>query len=401
MALFAYRAVDASGKVVKGELEALNALDLREQLRAGGLTLISARERRAHRSFGGRARLARRERLDLLYHLQMLLRAGVPVLESLEDLRSASDSLMVRQVAGAIYERIQTGETLAQAMAGLPQHFGPVIVSLVRAGEATGQLPEVLEQIVASLKWQLELIAQTKKALMYPAFVAVTVSGVVVFLMVYLVPQLVGFLTNMGQSIPLHTRALIAVSNAFVHYWWAILGVPFAVVVGTVLLARAFEPLRFWLHERLLHLPVMGPVLHKIWLARMMDTLGLMYRTGISIIEGLDYAAQVSPNLALRQAMERAHDRIVQGTPISVAFAAEPLFPSIVVRMLRVGESTGALDDALKHVSYYFNRDVQDAIGRMQVLIEPVLTVTLGLVLGWIMMAVLGPIYDSLGKIVK
>ncbi|MGQ9724964.1 MAG: type II secretion system F family protein [Tepidimonas sp.] len=401
MPRFRYRAVDALGKVVIGEAEALHTLDLREQLRHGGLTLIGAKAARQAGRTRRIARLQARERVDFLYYLQIMLRAGVTVLDALEDLRGSSDSATIRQVAGVMRERIAQGLTLAQAVDAMPEHFGPVVASLIRAGEVTGQLPEVLDRLVASLKWQLELAAQTKKALMYPAFVAVTVSAVVVFLMTYLVPQLVGFITNMGQEIPIHTRALIAVSNAFVHYWWAIFGAPIVVVAATLAAAARIEPLRYALHHALLRTPVVGSVLLKIWLARMLDTFALMYRTGVAVIDGMRYSAEVTTNLPLKRAMLRARDRVVEGQGISAAFAQEEWFPSIVVRMLRVGENTGAIDEALEHVTYYLNRDVQDTVGRMQAIIEPVLNVTMGVILGWIMMAVLGPIYDTITKIVK
>lgn len=401
MRRFRYRAVDASGKVVTGEAGALHLLDLREQLRATGLTLLGAKATRAEGRTGRIARLQTRDRVDYLYYLQIMFRAGVSVLDALEDLRSSSDNATMRQVAGLMRERIQQGQTLAEAFEAMPEHFGPVVASLIRAGEVTGQLPEVLDRLVASLKWQLELAAQTKKALMYPTFVVVVISAVVVFLMTYLVPQLVGFLTNMGQEIPFYTQALIAVSDAFVYYWWAIFGIPIVLTAATLALAARIEKLRYALHEGLLRAPLLGPVLHKIWLARMLDTFALMYRTGVSVVDGMRYSAEVTTNLPLQRALLRARERVIQGQGTSAAFAQERWFPSMVVRMLRVGENTGALDEALEHVTFYLNRDVRETVEKMQTIIEPTLTVVMGLILGWIMLAVLGPIYDTLSKIVK
>jgi len=222
---------------------------------------------------------------------------------------------------------------------------------------------------------------------------------VVVFLMVYLVPQLVSFIRNMGQEIPLQTRLLIWLSEAFVGYWWLILPTPVALVVGVALAARANEQLRFKLHQAVLAIPAVGPVIKKIILARLMDSFALMYRTGIPVIEALGYCEKITSNLPVQRALARARERIANGTSISDAFAMENLFPSLVVRMLRVGEATGALDEALANVSYFFTRDIDESIGRVQALIEPVLTVVLGLILGWIMLAVLGPIYDTISKI--
>jgi type IV pilus assembly protein PilC len=235
--------------------------------------------------------------------------------------------------------------------------------------------------------------------IMYPAFVTITITGVVVFLMVYLVPQLVGFIRNMGQEVPLQTRMLIWLSNAFVNYWWLILPTPIALIFGVAAAARANVQFRFKLHQATLSIPIVGPVIKKIILARMTDSFALMYRTGIPVIEALSYCVKITTNLPIQQALIRARERIANGNSISDAFAAESLFPSLVVRMLRVGESTGALDEALANVSYFFTRDIDESIERVQALIEPVLTVVLGLILGWIMLAVLGPIYDTISKI--
>ncbi|MBP6612754.1 MAG: type II secretion system F family protein [Aquabacterium sp.] len=397
MPRYRYRAINEGGNIVKGEITALHDADLRAQLTASGLSLLRFTTTRT----GGmrQASLPTRELINLLFHMQMLLRAGVPLIGALQDLRDGADSLELRQVAASLIDRIQNGSTLADAMAADPGIFSDVMVHLVRSGEVTGQLSEVLGDLVRSLKWQSELASQTKKLLMYPAFVTITITGVVVFLMVYLVPQLVGFIRNMGQEVPLQTRMLIWLSSAFVNYWWLILPTPVALILGVAAASRANVQFRFKLHQAMLAIPVVGPVIKKIILARMTDSFALMYRTGIPVIEALSYCEKITTNLPVQQALIRTRERIANGTSISDAFAAESLFPSLVVRMLRVGESTGALDEALANVSYFFTRDIEESIERVQALIEPVLTVVLGLILGWIMLAVLGPIYDTISKI--
>ena len=397
MPRYSYRAINEGGAIVKGEITALHESDLQAQLTASGLSLIRYS---TVRSGGLRlTRLPTRELINLLFHMQMLLRAGVPLIGALQDLRDGADSLELRQVAASLMDRIQNGSTLADAMAADPGIFSDVMVHLVRSGEVTGQLAEVMGELVRSLKWQSELASQTKKLLMYPAFVTITITGVVVFLMVYLVPQLVGFIRNMGQEVPLQTRMLIWPSNAFVNHWWFSLPTPVVLVLGVAAAARANEQFRFKLHQAMLGIPVVGPVIKKIILARLTDSFSLMYRTGIPVIEALAYCEKITTNLPIQQALVRTRERIANGSSISDSFATESLFPSLVVRMLRVGESTGALDEALANVSYFFTRDIEESIERVQALIEPVLTVVLGLILGWIMLAVLGPIYDTISKI--
>ena len=240
--------------------------------------------------------------------------------------------------------------------------------------------------------------SQTKKLLMYPSFVLVVIGGVVFFLMIYLVPQLVGFLTNMGQEIPLQTRMLIALSKFFVDYWWVILITPPVLVTAILALSSTFPAVRFQLHRLQLNLPYVGPILKKMILARFADTFALMYRTGIPLIDGLVYCQDISSNMVIKQAINRARERVLNGTALSESFAAEQLFPSLVIRMLKVGESTGGLDAALSNISYFYTRDIDESVGKVQAMIEPAMTVVMGLILGWIMLAVLGPIYDTIAK---
>ena len=396
MPLYKYRATDLDERIVKGQIEALHETELANQLKRVGLTLVRAKvissRRRTVKS------LAKQEVIGFIFQLEMLIRAGVPILAALGDMRDAAESMEGQLVAAGIYDRIEAGATLAEAMAHYPGIFSEVIINLVRAGEVTGQLPEVLKEIVRSLKWQDEMTERTKKLMMYPAFVVVVISGVVFFLMIYLVPQLVTFLTSMGQKVPLQTRALIAVSGVFVKYWWLLLSLPAVLVAATAALARVNPGVLFALHRAVLSIPVIGGVLKKMILARLADTFGLMYRTGIPILDGLGYCKKVTGNLVIQRSLERVIDRISTGTSISTAFAAERMFPSLVIRMLQVGESSGALDQSLANVSYFYTREIDESIGRVQAMIEPVMTVTMGLILGWIMMSVMSPIYQTIAK---
>lgn len=396
MALYQYRATNAQGQINKGQIEALHELDLEAQLKRVGLMLISAKSLKSRQRII--KSMPRREVINFFFQLEMLVRAGVPLLTSLGDMRDQTESPASRDLSGGLFEKIEAGSTFGAAIAAYPGVFSPTIISLVRAGEVTGHLPDVLKEIVRSLKWQDEMASTTKKLLMYPSFVLIVIGGVVFFLMIYLVPQLVGFLKNMGQEMPLQTRMLIGLSKFFVSYWWLILSVPPVLVMLILFLSATIPKVRLRLHQMQLSIPYVGPVLKKMILARFADTFALMYRTGIPMIEGLTYCQEISNNMVIQQAIHRARERVLNGTVLSESFAAEMLFPSLVIRMLKVGESTGALDAALNNISYFYTRDINESVGKVQAMIEPALTVVMGLILGWIMLAVLSPIYDTIAK---
>ncbi|MCF8167945.1 MAG: type II secretion system F family protein [Rhodoferax sp.] len=396
MPLYQYRAAHADGRIARGRLDALHETDLSAQLKRLDLALLSARVQKSRSA--GLSRMPGREVLNFLFQLEMLVRAGVPLLDALADMRASGENSSGRDLAGGLMEKIETGATLGEAVAAYPSVFAPTVVNLIRSGEVTGQLPEVLKEIVRSLRWQDEMAAQTKKLLAYPAFVTLVIGAVVFFLMIYLVPQLVGFLKNLGQDIPLQTRVLIALSDIFVGYWWALLSLPPLMLFGILSLSASFPGMRHLLHDWQLRIPVVGPVLKKMALARFADTLGLMYRTGIPLTDALAYCEKISSNVVIQNAVRRARDRVMTGIAVSDSFAQERLFPPFVIRMIKVGESTGALDSSLGNISYFYARDIDESVSRVQAMIEPVLTVVMGLILGWIMLAVLGPIYDTIAK---
>ena len=400
MPVYIYKAIDTAGKAVQGTMDAANLQDLELRLRNMGLDLIRSRPftQRAAGLFGQR-KVKRADLINFSFHLEQLTRAGVPIIEGLIDLRDTVTHPRFREVIADVVENIQGGRLLSDALATHPAVFDTVFVSLVRAGEQSGQLTEVLRNLTETLKWQDELAAHTKKLLMYPAFVGTVVLGVTFFLMVYLVPQLVGFIKNMGQELPMHTRALIALSNFMVHYWHALLIAPIGLWLFLRYLLRVSPGARFRADGLKLRVWLVGPILRKIILARFANFFALMYASGITIIEAMKTSENIVANRVIADGLRRAGQQINEGSSVTSAFQSIGLFPPLVIRMLKVGETTGALDTALRNVSYFYDREVKEAIGRLQTLIEPAMTVIMGLILGWVMLSVLGPIYDTISKL--
>jgi len=398
MPLYTYKAVDTQGKNVVGRTEAGNPFDLEQRLSRMGLDLVyGAPTSQAARLVGG-ARIKRQDLINFCFHLEQLAGAGVPVVEGLVDLRDSMDAPRFREVVSGLIESIEGGRNLSQSLAEYPEVFTKVFVSLVRSGEQTGRLPEVLRGLTESLKWEDELAAQTKKLILYPAFVGSIVLLVTLFLMIYLVPQMTGFIRNMGQEIPLQTRILIAVSNFFVDYWWAAIAAPFVVFYGIKFAARANPAVAFTLDRYKISMPFVGPILKKIILSRFASSFAMMYSSGITVLDAVRSAEEIVGNRPIENALRSAGQQIAEGKNLTLAFQDVGLFPPLVIRMLRIGESTGALDTALLNVSYFYNREVKESIGRVQAMIEPALTLVLGALLGWVMLSVLGPVYDTISK---
>ncbi|MEX2480822.1 MAG: type II secretion system F family protein [Gammaproteobacteria bacterium] len=398
MEAYRYKAVNAKGRMLQGRIDAVNPADLEVRLSRMGLDLINFSELRRHKNVTGRGI----QRLDLItfcFHLEQLIRAGVPILEGLADLRDTIDNKRLREITAAMIESIEGGKNLSQAMADFPAVFPPVFVSLVRAGEESGQLNLILTRLIENLKWQDEQASYTKKLLLYPIIVTVVVTAVLFFLMIYVVPQLISFLTTMGQTLPVQTRILIATSDFMVEFWYVVLFVPLLSVIAGVMAYRTNPRFAERIDRWILNLPLIGPVIKKVIVTRVCTVFSIMYSSGITVLECVRNAENVAGNRAVARAIREAGRQIADGGGISKSFASTKLFPPLVIRMLRVGENTGALEEALDNVSYFYARDVAESVARLQEMIMPALTVVLGAVLFWIMASVLGPIYDLFTQI--
>jgi type IV pilus assembly protein PilC len=397
MALYTYKAIDGRGKSVMGRVDAVNLFDLEQRLLRMELDLVSgAPSGGGVRFLGGR--VTRQDLINFCFHLEQLASAGVPVLEGLMDLRESIENPRFREVISGVLEAIEGGKNLSSALGEFPEVFSKVFVSLVRSGEQTGKLPAVLKGLTETLKWEDELAAQTKKLMLYPAFVGSIVLAVTFFLMIYLVPQMTGFIRNMGQDVPLQTRILIGVSYVFVNYWWAIIAAPF-VAWGALKFAIYRNPaVEYALDYYKLKLPLIGPILRKIILSRFASSFAMMYSAGITVLDAIRSCEEIVGNKPIEQALKTAGQQIAEGKNLTAAFQDLNIFPPLVIRMLRIGEGTGALDVSLLNVAYFYNREVRESIGRVQAMIEPAMTIVLGALLGWVMLSVLGPVYDSISK---
>jgi type IV pilus assembly protein PilC len=202
----------------------------------------------------------------------------------------------------------------------------------------------------------------------------------------------------MGQELPLQTVILIHVSNFCVNFWWLILVTPPAIFFGLRFAARTNPAVAFALDRYKLELPVIGPILRKIIISRFTASFAMMYASGITVLDTIRSSEETIGNLPLERALRIAGQQIAEGKNMTLAFQDVGLFPPLVIRMLKVGEQTGGLDTALLNVSYFYNREVRESIGKLQAMIEPALTVVLGAILGWVMVSVLGPVYDTISK---
>ncbi|MEQ1790060.1 MAG: type II secretion system F family protein, partial [Rickettsiales bacterium] len=248
------------------------------------------------------------------------------------------------------------------------------------------------------LKWSDDIKRKVKKASRYPIILLLILSGVITALMMFTVPKMIEFIVSQGFDIPIHTRALIAVSHAFADYWYIILGTPIIMVVLLVLFYRMSESFAYKVDGIALKMPLIGSVIRKIDMARFTHFFAVMFNSGIDVIESLESAKKVVSNRVLKEAIDLVINNVTDGNTLTSSLRLSHQFPNLVVRMFKVGEDSGNLNDALENINFFYNREVNDAVDGLVGSIQPILTIVMGILIFWIIAAVFGPLYSSFSK---
>jgi type IV pilus assembly protein PilC len=397
---YQYKAIDKTGQPARGGLDAVNEVDLELRLRRMGLDLITCKlVDRQTSSVASGGSVTRQDLVNFCFDMEQMVRSGIPIIDGLRDMRDSIDSPRFCEVLTIMTEDMEAGSILSQCMATHPDAFDRVFVSLIRAGEQSGQLPEVFKNLADTIRWQDELISQTRRLLMYPALTLVVVLAVMAALLIFLVPQIAQLFKSMGLALPMQTQILLVVSGFARDFWLPILLLPVVAVVTLVVIVRRSSKAAYLWDYAKLRLPVIGPILQKIILSRFTNVFGLMYRSGITVLDAIRISEDVVGNRVVADGLNRAVQQIGAGDGMTETFNNLGLFPPLVIRMLRVGETTGALDVALANVTYFYNRDVKDSVDKGLKMLGPMLTLILGGLIAFVIWAVLGPVYDILGKL--
>jgi type IV pilus assembly protein PilC len=404
MARYKYRAINNRGRPVRGVISAVNEVDLHNQLQSAGMDLVKCAviDKKKGMLAGislGRKKVKIRDLIQLFLHLEQMQSAGVPLLDALADIRDSTEQDNLRDIMSEIHKEVSEGSSLSEAMGQHPKVFTNLFISLVSSGEETGDLTSSYLQLIKYMKWVDQMQGKVRKATRYPMIVTVVVLGTITVMMTVVVPQIVGFIKNIGQALPFYTTALMDTSDFFVAYWWAVVAAPIVILVGIKIARRMSDEMCFRLDSLMLRVPLMGPLIRKISIARFAQTFGALFASGIDVLAGLEAARKTVSNLALIEALEGVQEQVHAGSPLSEAFNASGEFPSMVCRMLKVGEESGNLTVVLEQVSDFYTTDVDESIQNLITLIEPSLTAIMGGMIMWIAVAVFGPIYDSFSHI--
>lgn len=399
MPTYSYVAVNSRGETVRGKVTAANEMALEERLHELKLDVIDYKtlKKKAGGMLGGG--VGPKDLIMMCVHLEQLDRAGVPLLEALEDLRDSAETPAFRDLMADVFENVKGGEVFSSALQKHSDVFGEVFIGLVAAGEHTGRLAESFAHLASHLKWSNDLRRAIKKAIRYPIGLMFLMSAVITLMMMFVVPQLSDFLTSQGFELPIHTRALIATSDAFLNYWYVIFGIPVFTIIMLIVLYRVSPRAKYRIDAILLRTPLIGPVFLKIDLARFVHFFSITFSSGIGVLECLRTAQKVISSSVIKESVGFIMQNVSEGNSLTKSLQSTHKFPSLVVRMFKVGEDSGNMDQALENITFFYNREVDDSVEALIGMIQPLLTIVMGLVMFWITAAIFGPLYQSFSNL--
>ena len=399
MAAFEYAALDAQGRQKRGVLEADSLRQTRQMLRDQGLVPLRVdvaaerRPRTSKQSFSFARSLGGLDRVLLTRQMATLIAAGMPIEEALNAVAQQSEKQHVRALVMGIRSRVLEGHSLASSLADYPRSFNGMYTSTVAAGEQSGHLDKVLDNLADYQERQFESRRDVEMALLYPLVLTLLAFGIVGALMVYVVPDMVGVLENVGQTLPLSTRFLIGASDLVREYWWLLL----ALLGGLVALLRWLlgQPaIRESWDRQKLYLPLVSRISRSSNAARYANTLSILTSSGVPLVEAMNIATNVVSNSWLQRRLGHATQRVSEGASLRVALEGVGHFPPMLLHMVASGESSGELDAMLDKVAIYQQAEVKRIVTTLVRLFEPLMLLVMGGMVMFIVMAILLPILN-------
>ena len=394
MQTYRYRAAQKNGQVIVGMLTAPDEHALSHALANENLELISARAAQDKPFRLQSARPSARVVAAFCTHMAELMRVGVPFAEALQDVAEGMERSALRDALRDVRRTILSGRGIAESFARQSAVFPPIFIALLSAGVATGDLTATFARLAHYMESRASLNERLHRALRYPLFLCLVAGGVFAFMMLAVVPQIILFLNTIGGELPPMTRILIALAEFVATGWPYVLGAAFGLLSVGWILRRMSETAARILDGWVLRLPMLGATLGKIIRARFAYSFALLVESGTTIPESLAGARVTLGNQALAHSVDGLIRRVESGAPLSVAFAN--LFPPAALRLVRRGEQSGQLAQSLRDIAALYDREAAEATDKMLGVLEPALTLMVGALLAWIVLAVLGPIYGSL-----
>ncbi len=398
MATFEYTARDKFGKIQRGEMFALDRTAASGDLVAKSLSPILIKEKAEKLTLKGilsKLKISDKVKLTdkVIFSRQFatMINAGVPIVQTLNILKEQTVSKKLQTVVADVGKRVEGGASLASALAEHRDVFTPVYINMIRAGETGGILDQVLERLATQQEKDAEIIGKVRGALIYPGVITAVTIGAFIFLMTVIVPKLSVIFESFGTSLPVYTKIMLGISHVITHYGLFVLAGLVALGVAFYRFVHTTGGRKLW-HRAVLKTPIFGPIVAKVNVARFARTFGSLMTSGISILDALNSTAAALGNEIFKDEVTRIAGEVKKGRPVAESLRQGKLFPPIVSQMIAVGEETGQLDALLLKLADFYEKEVDRVVAGIASIIEPILIIILGVMVGFVVISVFGPI---------
>jgi len=393
--IFYYKAIQ-NGKILKGKIEAEEENDVINYLKTKGIFIIEIKKERSFQisllnSIFDRVNFS--DIVNFTRQLAMMINAGLTLVEGLDILKKQTTKQSIKKIINDFSEEVKAGNPFSTALKKYNSHFSNLYIALVRSGEASGKLGEILLKLADNLEKEQEFKAKVKGALIYPVIVVLAMIFVIFIMITFVLPKLLNLYKDFNIDLPFTTQALIILSSFMTKFWPLLIG-GFILIIIIVKNYLKTKEGKFLYDSTLLKIPVLNKVIKMSSLVDLTRTLSILIGAGISILEALDIVKDTSENIVYQKSFANIYKKVEKGVSLATAMEEEEIFPPILVQMTQVGEQTGHLDDTLSRISRYFEMESELAVKAMTTLIEPAILVFLGLGVGFLVMSVITPIYN-------
>jgi type IV pilus assembly protein PilC len=397
MPAFQYTARDAKGELKTGSIEAANKDDVMTQLRQKRMNVVKVEEQaKAKQKTGGS--IAMRDIVIFTRQFSTMINSGLPLVQALDILSKQTENKTLAAVTRQVVFDVESGHTVADALAKHPKAFSDLYVNMVAAGEAGGILDTILMRLATFMEKNDALVRKVKGAMIYPGVIMSVAVIAVTVLLIFVIPVFQGMFASVGLALPLPTRIVIGMSNLLKGYWWLIGGGGFGAYTAIIRYYKTPAG-KLNIDKLLLKMPVLGDVIRKSAVSRFTRTLGTLISSGVSILDGLEITAKTSGNRVIEDAIMQSRASIAGGDTISAPLAKSSVFPPMVISMIAVGEQTGGLDEMLSKIADFYDEEVDAAVGALLSAMEPIMIVFLGVVVGGMVVACYLPIFDMINAV--
>ena len=394
---YRYKAFNEDGKYVTGKFSGESPSDLAFFLRVSHLELVSFKEEKPS-SIGFLGKIKPKDLISIFIHLEQLEKAGVPIIESINDLRETADTQKVRNLMHEVYESIKNGSLFSESLAKRPDVFNKIHVNLIAMGEKTGNLSHAMASIIDDIKWNMDMKRKTRKATIGPMFGIFMMFIVLGVMTTIVVPKVTSFLKAQDISLPLMTVALVGFSDFVINNWYLIV-FSFPVTWLLFKILYRFDDMAVQIDDFKLKIPIFGTISSKIDAARFCQFFAMTFKSGLGVLECLEAASTVVKNRAIKRSIVVIRQQVSDGQSLAKSIAGTGYFPSLVVRMFKIGEESGNMENALQNIKFFYDREINDSIDRLVGMIQPTITLVMGGMIAWIAIAVFGPIYGTFSKL--